>query len=156
VSGLSSFALFINEENTSLPGIKNPSSASNSSDFILFRILNKDYKILFSNNENRVEKFREAIKVSYFYSSDKNDCGKNEYDKRDLCEKTMNNKSAENVTHNNNTNENSDIEININHNDDNNEKLAVKKPILKSKTKSFARIPVQFQEFENVRLYKYS
>jgi hypothetical protein len=132
-----------------LPGIKSPSSASNSSDFILIRILNKDYKILFSKNGNRVEKFSEAIKVSYFYSIDNND-----NDKRDVCEKTMNNSSEKNGIYNN-TNKNSDIEIkkNNNNNNDKNERLAVKRPILKSKTKSFARIPVQSQEFENVRLY---
>lgn len=132
-----------------MTGIKSPSSASNSSDFILIRILNKDYKILFSRSKNRVEKFNEAIKVSYFHSIDDND-------KRGSCEKTTNSNSEKNIK-NINSNANSDIELNTNKNNDNNDvKLAIKKPILKSKTKPFARIPVQSQEFENVRLYKCS
>lgn len=155
MSGLSSFALFLNEKNTSLPGIKSPSSASNSCDFILIRILNKDYKILFSRNENRVEIFSEAIKVSYFHSFYKNDNDKNEYDKSDVFDKRIVNRSEKNVIKKKNTNENSDIEIDVNKKqNDSKEKPAIQKPILKSKTKSFVRIPVQPQEFENVRLYK--
>lgn len=70
----------------------------------------------------------------------------------------MNNGSEKNIMNNNNTNANSDTERNFNNNknkndNDNNEIAAIKKPILKSKNKSFARIPVQSQEFENVRLF---
>ena len=154
VNGISSFALFLsdsdNEENSLLSGISDPKSTSSSiRDFILIRILNKDYKILFSMNGNIIEKFKEAIKVSYFICINKNDDNQSNNNKRsiNIAQKEIknNDSNTSNKTNKSNTIESSgEVASNFN-------KLEEKKQISKPKKKSFARIPVQFHEFKNVR-----
>lgn len=158
VNGISSFALFLsdcnngNEENSLLSGISGPKSTTSfTRDFILIRILNKDYKILFSVNENIIEKFKGAIKVSYFIRINENN---NKNDK-----KNYNKKKSENTAQNeiknrdSNTSDKNDKkelsgEVASNYNN-----LEKKKQTSKPKKKSFARIPVQFHEFQNVRSF---
>ena len=157
VNGISSFALFLsdgdNEENSLLSGISYPKSITSSNrDFILLRILNKDYKILFSMNGNIIEKLQEAIKVSHFICINDNDNQSN--DKNNNKKRSNNSAQKENKKSDSNTSNKNNLSNKIELSGEvasNFNKLEEKKQISKSKKRSFARIPVQFHEFKKVR-----
>lgn len=152
--GLSSFALYVGDANSFTSGISNSRSA-NFDNYIFLRILSKEYRVILPSKErsssslSSLRHFEEAIKVSFFCSLTIS----SNFD--EVKYKSNNNKNNGNNSHDNNDDigngrSKNDNDNNINENMRENEKISGKK-VVKRKLKSYARLPLQFHEFENVR-----
>ena len=96
---------------------------------IFLRIINRDYRLILSENNrmasnNRIDMLQEAIKLSYFYH----------------------NRNDNNIASHTN-NERSETKIIDRREEKNGTKVSVNKKV---KPKTYAKIPIQFHEFQNV------
>ena len=154
MSGLSSFALYVGDANSFTSGMSSSRSA-NFDNYVFLRILSKEYRVILPSKErsssslSSLRHFEEAIKVSFFCSR----TSLSNFD--DVKCKSNNNKNNGNSSHDNNDDIGNckskyDNDNNVNDNVRKNEKISGKK-VVKRKLKSYARLPLQLHEFENVR-----
>ena len=125
-----------------------PSSISSSiSNFgvehgIFLRIINREYRLILgeidTTGKDDVKTFQNGIKISYFY-----DC-MNRYNHNHVAKRRKNDKKKFD-----------DIESKKSKKYNTEENVIIMPVGKKVKSKTYAKIPLQFYEFENVRLYSF-
>ena len=112
---------------------------------IFLRIINREYRLILGENdttgEDDVKTFQNAIKISYFYDSMNRD------NHNDVANRRENDKKKIDDVESKKTKKNIKIDA---------EENVIIMPVGKKvKSKTYAKIPLQFHEFENVRLYSF-